>query len=315
MRSRCLFFTISLAAGAQQYQQQTTYDGLGKALPTPSSEVSVNGNVTTRTQTMHSVNGRKVPLEQVEERILRDDSQGRVVERFIKRFDPNGNPLPPEKARIEEQRLPDGSSTINTTVYRGDLSGGLKLAERRLTEKRSLSSGSTVTETVERPSINGILETAERRSAVTRKTTDGEVTDTVVYSNRGGGELVESAREVVEKAKTPSGAQENVTSYESTSTGRMSLASQTIRRSVKTPDGSEQVVVDFYKRDAPGEASSADHPRPQLIEQRIIGRAKRGGEVLETLDVRRPNSRDASRLGPPERISESVCTGKCGEIK
>ncbi len=64
--------------------------------PTISQTKSANGSQTT--VTTQSINGRTVPMEQVEEQVLRNDSSGKVTERIVRRYDPQGNPLPPVRA-------------------------------------------------------------------------------------------------------------------------------------------------------------------------------------------------------------------------
>ena len=54
--------------------------------------------------TTQSINGRTVPMEQVEERVLRNDASGKVTERIIRRYDPQGNALPPARETIEEEK-------------------------------------------------------------------------------------------------------------------------------------------------------------------------------------------------------------------
>ncbi len=102
---------------------------------------SPTGSITT--ETLQSVNGRMVPLERVEERIVRDDASGRVVERLIRRYDPQGNPTQPVKETIDEQKRPDGSSTTQTTTYRGDVNGSMQLIEKTVTETRKSGSSET----------------------------------------------------------------------------------------------------------------------------------------------------------------------------
>ena len=68
------------------------------------------------TELLQSVNGRMVPVQRVQERVLREDSSGRVVERVIRQFDQTGNPTAPAKEIIEEQKRPDGSSTSEATL-------------------------------------------------------------------------------------------------------------------------------------------------------------------------------------------------------
>ena len=56
-------------------------------------------------------------MEQVEVHVLRDDASGKVTERIVRRYDPQGNPMPPVRETIEEQKRPDGSSTTQSTTY------------------------------------------------------------------------------------------------------------------------------------------------------------------------------------------------------
>src|ERR1700719_2703455 len=79
------------------------------------------------TEIVQSINGRTVPIEKVDERVVKDDSSGRVVERLIRRYDQTGNPTAPVKEVIEEQKRPDGSSTKQISTYRGDINGGMQL--------------------------------------------------------------------------------------------------------------------------------------------------------------------------------------------
>ena len=55
------------------------------------------------TEIVQSINGRTVPIERVEERVVRDDSSGRVVERLIRRYVQTGSPTTPVKEIIAEQ--------------------------------------------------------------------------------------------------------------------------------------------------------------------------------------------------------------------
>src|SRR5579862_7871650 len=93
--------------------------------PTISQSKSANSSQTL--VTTQSINGRSVPMEEVEERILRNDSSGKLTERIIHKYDPQGNPLPPARETIEEQKRPDGSSTIQSTTYRTDINGNMQI--------------------------------------------------------------------------------------------------------------------------------------------------------------------------------------------
>lgn len=293
-------------------ERSLTYDGLGQPMPAQNLSVTVNGKVTSTVQTTQSLNGREVPVESTEERVVRDDSGVRVVERVVRRYGPNGVAGPAEKTVIEEQKRGDGGSTVKTTTYRADMNGNMMLAERSLAEARKSGDSTIVNQSVERASINGSLELAERRDLLTQKTTTGETRNTTVYRRNENGQLVEAQREIAERTDNKAGSVENVTVYEAVSTGRLTLQGQTVRRTSKAADGSEQVEVDVYKRDVPGLTNSEQNPKPLLAEHQTIARRKQGTNIVETVDIARPSMSDPNRLGEPHRVSQTVCNGKCG---
>ena len=96
-----------------------------------SFDTSANGD---RTERFQSINGRQVPVEQVTERVVSEDANGKVTERIVKKFDPSGQPASTERVMIEENKLPGGGSTVQETTYRNDLNGSLREAERKTTE-------------------------------------------------------------------------------------------------------------------------------------------------------------------------------------
>ncbi len=137
-------FVLSLSAQDSSVRTTTSVDINGNRVADgPQIEQTRSKGTAETTERMQSINGRMVPLERVEERVVRDDSTGRVVERTIHRYDATGNPTTPVKETIEEQKRPDGSSTIQTTRYRGDVNGDLQLVQKTVTELRK--SGSTET--------------------------------------------------------------------------------------------------------------------------------------------------------------------------
>ena len=93
-------FLISTACLCAQSSvtSSTQVDVNGHRIPNgPEVITSKSGNDTQTTVTMQSINGRQVPLERVEEKVVREDASGRVVERLIRRYDPQGTPTPPER--------------------------------------------------------------------------------------------------------------------------------------------------------------------------------------------------------------------------
>src|SRR5882724_7247316 len=153
------FAGIAFAQNANTTTSYTT-DVNGNRIPA-TSITSIGNSKVERVQTL---NGRTVPLEQVEDKIVREDASGKVVERTIRRFDSSGNPLPVDRITIAETKQSDGSVLTDTTVKRGDMNGNLVLAEHTRAETRKNGFTSTSEVVVERASINGSLELEEKQS-------------------------------------------------------------------------------------------------------------------------------------------------------
>jgi len=97
--------------------------------------------------------------------------------------------------------------------------------------------------------------------------------------------------------------------------GQLELTSQNVSTTSKRADGSELTEVNLYARAADGLTQEPGAPQ-QIKEQQIIERRKSAdGSVVESLSVRRPSVSDPSKLGGLQKISETVCTGKCDAAK
>jgi hypothetical protein len=271
---------------------------------------SPTGSVTT--ETLQSVNGRMVPLERVEERTVRDDASGRVVERLIRRYDPQGNPTQPVKETIDEQKRPDGSSTTQTTTYRGDVNGNMQLLEKSVTELRKSGSSESTETSIQRPTVNGSVETVEKRSSVKTNQPGGayqEETNTQRKSPNGG--FYTAVRQTTEHTQQGSQASDNTAEYEVGANGQLQLHGQTVSKTVTRPDGSKDVVVDIFGQSVPGTVDSGTGGL-KLQEQQVIQRTPGpGGMVTETVSVRRPSVSDPNKLGPERQLSQTVCKGDC----
>ncbi len=175
-----------------------------------------------QSETIRNLNGRQVPVERVEERVLRKDAGLEVVERVIRRYSPDGQPLPPEKVLVETVHRPDGSVTETATVYRGDLNGNLRPAERILTETRK-KDGTAVSETrVERAGISGGFSLVEKRSAteVVRAEEKTSERDETVFVPDANGRLVASRRRLVRSRERDGTVEQQTEEYEAATTGR-----------------------------------------------------------------------------------------------
>jgi len=287
--------------------------------------VDVNGNVVTdgpaishtrsahgseTTVTTQSINGRTVPLEQVEERVLRNDSSGKVTERITRRYDPQGNPLPPVRQEIVEQKRPDGGSTVQSTTYATDINGNTQVTEKSVTDTQKSGSGETSETVVQRPTVNG-LETVEKQSTVVSNQANGYASDSTTYRRNGNGEFYAAARQTTEHKVQGSEESDNTAEYERDSSGELALHGQTVTKTVTRPDGSKDSVVDIFSRDVPGTVSGAGSGLKLQEEQLVESAPGPGNTVVETLNVRRPTVSDPGTLGPARQLSQTVCKGDC----
>ena len=272
------------------------------------SEQSKTGSQTT--ELTQSINGRMVPLERTDERVVREDASGKVIERMIHRFDLTGNPLAPQKVVIEERKEPNGSSTIQTTKYSGDVNGRMQVMERAVTQKQVSGSTETADTVVERPNINGGLDTVEKQTTVVVKQGKGYEEAASIYRRDPTGNFYQAVRRVTDHSESGNQATDNTAEYEVGAMGQLELHGQTVRKTEKRSNGAEEVQVDMFSKNVPGvvnDTSALRLKEHQIIERRPAS----GGAVVETLSVQRPTVSDPSRLGPPMQISETVCRGKC----
>ena len=263
------------------------------------------------TERVQSVNGRSVPIERIEERVLRDDASGRVVERVIRSFSPTGDPLPPVKETIEEQKRSDGGSTIQTTTYRGDINGAMQLLRKSTTDVQISGSAQSVNTVVQQPTINGSLETVEKRNTVKLKESgDNYREDSTTYRRDANGNFVAAVQQATLHTQQGSEATDQTAQYEIGPDGRLQLHSQTVAKTVKGSDGSMETELNVFGANVAGTVDPSS--KLKLQEQQLIEkRPGPGNSVVETMSVRHPSVADPNALGPARQISETVCRGKC----
>jgi hypothetical protein len=273
---------------------------------------SVVTNDSQRTEVLQNLNGQRVPLRQTDERVLRKDGNSTVTERTIRLYDRNGRLASTERELIEEQKRPSGSTT-HVTTYRSDVNGGMKETERRTSETDTQGSVTKTQSVIERPSIYGSFQTVEKRSGVTQTTATGSQSDETVYQPSQNGGFNVSARQVTETTREGNRTTETTALYQPlSSNGQLRLTEQTVALTTKRPDGSESVERTMYGSSWSGQAQE-NSSKPQVREQDVIERTPGpGGSVTESLSVRRVNPNDPGKLGAPQKISETICTGKCG---
>lgn len=302
-----VFLLVFVPAAAQPPRSQTdvyTYDANG-ARVLASRQLAGAGSAEQR---VRNINGRVAPLEQVEEKVISDDANGRVVEKIVRPFDANGAPQPPQRIRITERKQPDGAKNTETQVFHGNINGGFSLTERSQAFERTNDGRVTIETQIARPTLNGGLDTVEKRSSTIVTAGEKISADTLTYRRDTNGTFYPAAREVKETDKKGGVTVENTASYISGERRQLELAGQTIAETTKRPDGSETRQVNVFGASAPGRPVTG---QAVLREQQITEKNKTATGVVETFSVRRPALDNPSALGPAQKIAEKVCTGPC----
>jgi hypothetical protein len=264
-----------------------------------------------RTERFQSINGRQVPLEQTVDRVIRQDANGKVTERILRKFNPNGQLASTERVLIEESKLAGGGTSVRETTYRSDLNGRSQEAQRQTTETRVDGSTTTASTVVDRPTLNGSFETVEKRSEVTEGPAANQRTTESVYRRDGAGGFQEALRSVKTSSTANNTTTETTANYEPGVAGQLQLASQTETTSTKRPDGTEVIQTNLFAQTVAGRLQE-NTAAMRIKEQQIVERRTNpDGSVVETLSVRRPSTSDPNRLGELQKLSETVCTGKC----
>jgi hypothetical protein len=315
MRTRILAAGFAMVAAllAQQSSQQSsvyTLDVNGHRVEGPHYSVTEAPSGSQRIESAQSINGRMVPIQSAEDRVLREDSQGKVVERVIRKYDPSGTPGQPIKVRIEEKKNPDGSTTIQSTAYEADINGNLQVFERSTSQIRKNGATETST-TVERATLNGALQPVERDTKIERPTGSGSQVESVVYRRDVSGNFTPFAQEV--KQITKSGAEETTDAarYELGPDGKLTLASRAIDHVKTNPDGSQVADSDVYSIFSAGRTVDLGAPanQPRLQEQVHKERTPGpGGKMIETTSVRARLPNDQSSFGAYEKVSQTTYT-------
>jgi hypothetical protein len=297
------------AALAWSQSATTTYtkDINGNRVTGPSLS-STDGERTERSQ---SINGRQVPLEQTVDRVVREDANGKVTERTVRKFDPDGQLASTERVMIEESKLPGGGSSVRETTYHSDVNGNLQEIQRQTTETHVEGSTTTANTVIDRPTLNGSLQTVEKRSSVTEGPAANQHTTESVYQRDASGGFQEVRRTMETTSKSDDTTKKTTADYEPGLDGQLQLHSQSDSTTTKRPDGAEVTKTDLYAHTVAGVLQDNTAPMRVKEQQVVERRTNPDGSVVETLSVRRPTVSDPNRLGSLQQISETVCKGKC----
>ena len=261
-----------------------------------------------RVETSRTINGQLAPVMSTEDKVLHQDSQSKVVERVIRKYDPTGNPGRPITIRIEEKKNPDGSTSILSNSYETDLNGNKQLFERSSTLKRG-GATTEISTTVERATLNGGLQTVERDTTVEHKTGDNAKVELTSYRRDVSGNFTPFAQTVKQTSKAGAVETADAANYEMGPDGKLILASRSIDHVVTKPDGSKVVDSDVYSRLNAGRASDVNASEPRL-QQQVHKELTPGpgGVTIETTSVRARLANDPSRFGDFEKVSQSTYT-------
>jgi hypothetical protein len=297
----------SLAFGQTSSSLKSAIPGLdGAAVEGPIYQTSKSATGSSRIEYSTSINGRLAPRESVEEKVIREDANGKVVERYVRRFDATGNAGPVEKTVIEERK--SGNTLMTTsTVYRGDLNGNLMPAERSVAQ--AVEQGNTVQTnvTIERSGFDGQMAPVERIAQTTVKSSAEAQQQTTTRMRRdANGNFYEAVREVRDTTTPKNGpAVENRAQYVDGA-----LAEQSVARTVVGPNGSRTTVIDVYATQQPGLSADAGGRLALKEQQQIVREVGAGGKTAtETVTSRKPNVSDPGRLGPAQVLSRTTCSG------
>lgn len=307
MKYYVLLFTAAIA-GAQSVSSTYTTDVNGRSVA-GDSFVTKDGK---HTETTQSINGKKVPLEQSDERVISQSATGRVTEKIIRKFDPDGHLASTERVVTEEQTRPSGS-VVNMTTFRSDVNGGMHQDERKVVETNKHGATTDTNIVIDRPTVNG-FGTVEKRAVVSETSGDTTHSDEVVYRASQNGGFFPAVRKVTDTTASANKTVEKTALYEPIAdAGTMQLTRQTVSTTTTRPDGSSVDEVNYYGPAVPGTSRDAN-AAPQLYEQDVIERKPgANGTVVESLSARRATVSNPNHLGPAVKVSETVCTGKCSD--
>ena len=310
MRTCFLLVTAGLAVAAAQSTATTyTTDINGNRLA-GGQTVTADGLVTDLRQ---SINGREVPLAQVEQKTLSQSGNTTVTERIIRHYGPGGAVVLTERVVTEETKTADGGSTAKSTTYRSDISGNIAEDERKTVETHK-SGAATVTDTaIEKKSLSGGFELAEKRTATSEPVPDGSRKSETLMLRYTNGNLYEAQRSATTETTKGNETITNTAIYEPTVNGQLTLTRQNVTKSIAKADGSSTEETEIFGRSSDGRAHQADAP-PALTEKRVTSREKGpGGAVVEKQTVQLPSVNDPGRLDPAHTVSETICRGECAQ--
>jgi hypothetical protein len=309
VRTCFLFVVIGLVSAAGQ-STSTTYahDISGNRVPDMEKTVTKDGVLT---DLRRSINGKEVPFQQIEEKVLSKVGSTTVTERIVRHYGADGKVVLTERIVTDETKTGDGQSTVHATTFRSDLNGDMAEAERKTIETRKMGAATVTDTSVESKSLNGGFNVAEKRTLTSEPISNGKQENETVMLRDANGGLYEAQRSATTATTTGNQTVANTAIYEPSVNGSLSLTRQQIVKTTTNPDGSSREEVDIFGRPSDARARDAG-AAPSLTEKRIMERQKSAsGAVIETQSVQLPSVNYPGVLDPPRKVYETVCRGEC----
>ncbi len=306
----CLLFVTAGLLSAQSTSATYTTDINGNRVA-GGATVAVDGVTTDLRQ---SINGREVPLEQVQEKVLSKSGNTTVTERIVRHYGANGQVVKTDRVVTEETKTGEGESIVHATTYRSDVSGNMNEAERKTVETHKNGAATVVDTAIEKKDLSGSFSVAEKRTATAEPTSDGKRESESVMLRDANGSLYEAQRSSTVETKSGNQTVTNTAIYEPTvDNGSLALTRQQVMKTTANADGSSSQEVEIFGRASDGRAHEAG-AAPALTEKRAIERQKSAdGAVVETQKVQLPNVNDPGKLDSARKVSETICRGECSQ--
>lgn len=306
------YYVLFLTSVAWAQSTSTTLTtGLNGNIVSDGSVITQDG-VTTRTT--KSINDGQVPQEQTIVRVLSKSAAGQVTEKIVRKFDQTGALVSTERIVTDEQKQPSGT-LVKSTTYRSDINGNMSEAERKTVETTTQGAVTNTSTTVAQSTLNGFA-TVEKRAAVTETSGDTTHSDETVYRLNDNGAYYPAFRTVSDTTQSGGKTIEKTVQYQPIlEPNKMELVKQIVTTTTTQPDGTTVEQSDYYRPNAPGIATGSN-AAPRLYEQDTVERKPGPNHsVTETTTARRGSIDHPAQLGPPIKVSETVCTGNCQPSK
>ena len=249
----CLLFVTAGVLSAQSSSATYTTDINGNRVA-GGATVSADGVITDLRQ---SINGKEVPLEQVQTKVLSQSGNTTVTEQIVRHYGANGQVVATDRVVTEETKTGEGESVVRATTYRSDISGNMNEAERKTVETRKNGAAIVTDTAVEKKDLSGSFSVAEKRTSTAEPTSDGKRESETVMQRDANGNLQEAQRSSTVETKNGNQTVSNTAIYEPNASGSLALARQQVMKSTANPDGSSTQEVEIFGRASDGRAREA----------------------------------------------------------